>query len=121
MPDEQQFLADEGVDFRLVSALREEGYDLRAIAEEIPGVTDDEVLDFAVETDRVLLTEDKDFGEMVFRRGLQLPGVVVIRLHGLTGAEKIRIIRSAFSDHSLRFRRAFSVVTEKAVRIRAVD
>jgi predicted nuclease of predicted toxin-antitoxin system len=120
LPAEERFLADEGVDFRLVTALRER-YPVVSIAEENPSVTDEEVLKLAVDTDSVLLTEDKDFGEMVFRRGLSLPGVVLIRLHGVQGAEKVHLIQKVFEQHLERLRGSFSVVTGKAIRIRAID
>ena len=89
MPAEERFLADEGVDFRLVTALRER-YPVVSIAEENPSITDDEVLQLAVETDSVLLTEDKDFGEMVFRRGLQ-PGQPVF-LVSCSGTQKAQTV-----------------------------
>lgn len=102
----------------MVKALREQGYDVRAILEESRSITDDEVLQIAVEGDAVLVTEDKDFGEMVFRLGMTTPGVLLIRFHELEGEDKIRLIRTAFEEHSSRFRGAFSVVTDKALRIR---
>lgn len=118
MPDKERFLADGGVDFRLVIALRERGYGVRSVAEESPSISDEKVLQIAVEGDVVLLTEDKDFGEMVFRRGLTLPGVLLIRLHGLKGIEKVRLVQAAFENHAEEFRGAFSVLNDKAVRIR---
>jgi len=60
-----RFLADESCDFTAVRALRAEGFDVLAVAEAIPGAEDDQVIEYAVREERVLLTEDKDFGQLV--------------------------------------------------------
>jgi predicted nuclease of predicted toxin-antitoxin system len=64
-------LADECCDAGTVSAVREAGYDVRSVAEDFAGESDDVVLRRARVEDRVLLTEDKDFGTLVtgFRSG----------------------------------------------------
>ena len=59
------FVADEGVDGAIVSKLRE-SYQVLYIAEMSPSISDDEVLNQANEVGALLLTEDKDFGELVF-------------------------------------------------------
>jgi predicted nuclease of predicted toxin-antitoxin system len=70
-----RFLADEGVDAAIVSALRSDGHDIQWMAEELEGSTDDVVLDAAARDARILITEDKDFGELVFRQRLHHRGV----------------------------------------------
>jgi uncharacterized protein with PIN domain len=62
-----RLLADENIAASLVRALREDGIDVSYVAELASGITDDEVLDLAKAEARLLLTEDKDFGELVFR------------------------------------------------------
>jgi hypothetical protein len=57
-----------------------------AVAEISPRVGDDEVLRLAHEDERVLLTEDKDFGELVYARGLDSCGVVLFRFPAGTRA-----------------------------------
>ena len=61
-----RFLADESCDFNVVRALREAEFDVLAVVEVIPRATDARVIELAVVEDRVLLTEDKDFGQLVF-------------------------------------------------------
>lgn len=58
-----RFLADESCDFAIVRALRAEGFDVLAISELSPRASDETVIDLAVRENRVLLTEDKDFGQ----------------------------------------------------------
>ncbi len=75
-----QAVADESVDFRVVAELRNIGISVYSIAEEAPSITDTSVLSIAFERHALLITEDKDFGELVFR--LQLPhyGILLIRI-----------------------------------------
>jgi predicted nuclease of predicted toxin-antitoxin system len=75
-----RWLADECVDAALVSRLRATGHDATYIAEIASGVTDSEALRRAQEEGRLFLTEDKDFGELVFRFKRAGPGVVLLRI-----------------------------------------
>lgn len=63
-------VADEGVDGHIIARLRQDGHDVLYIAEIEPSISDDIVLSHANAQEALLLTEDKDFGELVFRQGL---------------------------------------------------
>lgn len=67
------FVADESCAKPVVLALREAGHDVLSIAEVAPGATDQQVLERALNEKRVLITEDRDFGELVYARGLSSP------------------------------------------------
>jgi predicted nuclease of predicted toxin-antitoxin system len=60
-------VADEGVDRQIVEQLRQDGHDVAYIAELAPSISDDEVLQQANDRHALLVTADKDFGELVFR------------------------------------------------------
>lgn len=62
-----KFIADEGIDRPIVDRLRQEGYSVWYIAEMAPSISDDMVLKLANDQKALLLTADKDFGELVFR------------------------------------------------------
>ena len=81
-----RFLADESCDFSVVEALREAGFDVVSIAEVFPRATDLRVIELAVEDSRILLTEDKDFGQLVYASAKTSAGVVLIRFP--TGARQ---------------------------------
>lgn len=74
-----RFLADESRDFAVVRALREATFDVVAIVEHSPGATDDQVIALSVREQRVLLTEDKDFGQLVFAANRESAGVIFVR------------------------------------------
>lgn len=68
-----RLLADESCDFSVVRVLRAAGHDVVAVSEVALGATDDEVTDLARREKRILLTEDKDFGQLVFAAGNPFP------------------------------------------------
>ncbi|MGA2939313.1 MAG: DUF5615 family PIN-like protein [Syntrophobacteraceae bacterium] len=74
-----RFLADESCDFAVVRALRAAGHDVKAIVEVCPGIPDEEVMRIGAQERRVLLTEDKDFGWLVFAGTGGSASVIFIR------------------------------------------
>jgi predicted nuclease of predicted toxin-antitoxin system len=76
-------IANENVMATVVSELRARGHDVLWIRESMPGTTDDTILARAQSEERLVLTHDKDFGELAFRYGLPAEcGVILIRLGG---------------------------------------
>jgi len=113
-------LADESVDRQIVESLRDEGYDVLYILEVDPSISDGLVFDRANEMDALLVTADKDFGEIVFRDNrLSSGGVVLIRLAGLSAEKKAGIVLTAFRSHYLEFSNKYSVIEPGKVRIRS--
>ena len=111
-----KILADEGVDESIVTVLRSSGFDVEYILEIAPGTSDDIILEKANKDDRVLLTQDKDFGELVFRLGMIHTGVVLLRFHGLPSEVKARFVLEAFEKSDIEFKGAFVVIQPGAIR-----
>lgn len=112
------FLADESVDFPIVEFLREKKHVVFSIGEMQPGLSDNAVLTLANRKKALLLTADKDFGELIFRQGRISQGIVLIRLFGLTPETKSQIVASAIHEHAAKIKNAFSVITPNITRIR---
>jgi hypothetical protein len=74
-----RLVADESCDFSVVVALRRVGHDTVAIAETMSGADDDKVIALANSDERLLITEDKDFGRLVFAAARAHSGVILIR------------------------------------------
>ena len=74
-----RFLADESCDFSVVRSLRADGHDVVAIADVLPASDDALVMDLARREQRILLTEDKDFGQLVYANMQPSAGVIFIR------------------------------------------
>ena len=110
--------ANENVPGDCVAALREGGHDVLWIRESAPGISDILVLGVAQSEGRLLLTFDKDFGELVYRRGANASrGVVLFRIHKsspdyLTArVTQVLASRQDWESH-------FSVVDEYSIRVR---
>jgi hypothetical protein len=76
------FLADESCDFAVVRALREAGFDVMAVSEPSLGTEDHVVIDLAIHERRMVITEDKDFGQLVYAEGRATGGVLFLRFPG---------------------------------------
>jgi len=86
-----------------------------------PSISDDEVIQRASEESALLLTADKDFGELIFRQGRIVYGVVLIRLAGLSPQHKAEVVAAAIQQHADELARNFTVIRPGAVRIRRRD
>jgi len=114
-----KLLADECIDRQIVNRLRQEGHKvLLYVAEMESGITDDEVLNLANREKSILLTADKDFGELIFRQGKIANGVILVRLAGLSPEIKSGVVTDAIKDHAGKLLQAFTVFTPVTVRIR---
>ncbi|WP_193197534.1 DUF5615 family PIN-like protein [Nostoc sp. MG11] len=91
------------------------------IAEIEPGISDDIVLDLGNQEGALLLTSDKDFGELVFRLRRIASGVVLIRLSGLSTISKAEIVTRAVNEHADELLGAFTVITPTNIRIRKIE
>ncbi len=99
--------------------LREAGHTVLAIVEMEPSISDEAVLEIANQQGMVLLTGDKDFGELVFRDRQHAFGIVLIRLSGLTAIAKAEVVVSAVKEHGDKLAHAFAVISSNNVRIRS--
>lgn len=80
-------------------------------------MTDEAILIQAVAEDRIVITNDKDFGEKVFRDGMPHKGVILLRLDNERSPNKIAILEQLLKNYSDRLEGRFVVVTQSTVRI----
>jgi len=73
------FLADEDCDALIVRALRNDGHDVLSISELSPRAEDADVMRLGVRESRIVVTEDKDFGRLVYAQGQKTAGVILLR------------------------------------------
>ena len=112
------FIADECVPRQIVDRLRTDGHTVSAMTAMAPGSPDDIVLSLAAQEGAVLLTNDLDFGELIYRLGQPTVGVALLRLGGLSTRLKVEVVAAAVQDHAESLLGAFSVITPGTVRIR---
>ena len=113
-----KFLVDESVEFPVVIFLRTLGHDVASVAENFSSVRDADVLAAAHKEHRVLLTNDKDFGELIFLRGLPHHGVVLLRLLREDVPSKIERLRVLLETHGDDLQENFTVVALDGIRVR---
>ncbi len=111
-----KLLADECIEASIVQALRSNGFTVEHVSETMRGSSDIEILAAAKREEAILLTSDKDFGEIVYRQGRATNGVILLRLHGLTGTSKTKIILKTLAQYT-ELHSKFTVVTQTSVRI----
>ena len=111
-------LADECCDALVVDGLRHDGHDVLYVKETAPGSDDDTVLQMAFDQQRILLTEDKDFGELVVRLRRPAHGVVLIRINPANTAAKLTRLRHLLRHHRHRLPGSFAVVDAGKTRFR---
>lgn len=112
-------LADESIDRQIVDRLRLDGHDVFYIAEAEPSINDEQVFDRANAQQSLLITADKDFGEIVFREHrLVSDGVVLIRLTGLSSDTKAKLVSEAFQKSGSEFSNRFCVISPGNIRFR---
>jgi len=114
-----RILADENFPGLAVAALRQQGHDVRWVRTEAPGMSDAEVLTWAVSEGRTIVTFDKDFGELVFRVKLTIPsGIILFRMIGAPTEVVDRVLAAI----SLRedWSRLFAVVEAERIRIKSL-
>ena len=110
-------MCDEGVEAQGVELLRGDGHSVVYVAELAAGISDD-VLAEANRLEALLVTKDKDSGELVYRQGRANHGVLLFRLEGLPPAQKAAIVSSVVATHAIELQGAFTVIAPGHVRIR---
>lgn len=114
------FLANENFPLDAVMVLRQAGHDVVWIRTASPGITDEAVLARAIAEDRVLLTFDKDFGELAIRRGLPATcGIILFRTTATAGPEAAQKVSAALASRT-DWSGHFAVVDDRRIRMRVL-
>jgi predicted nuclease of predicted toxin-antitoxin system len=113
-----RFLADESCDFAVVRALRRAGYDVLAVSEVTTRSDDLQLIKQAAVEGRILLTEDKDFGWLVYVSHEESAGVILVRFPGNARSSLSEAILNLVHDRAHELTNAFVVVQPGYIRIR---
>ncbi len=115
-----QLLADENIPRSIVEWLRAQGHDVLYAAEDRVQAPDVDLLSEAEAQGFVILTEDLDFGELVFRDGLNSHGVVLMRMEDSPASIRLLRLQKAWAAIEKNLPGKFIVVTKSKLRIRAL-
>ncbi len=114
------FLIDESSGKKLHNYLVKNGFDSKYIGDIMPGVSDERVLYFAEKEKRILITNDKDFGKLIFRIKKPSSGVILLRLKEDLPIKRQKYIEQTIKILGNKLNSSFVVVTEGQIRVRNI-
>ena len=111
-----RFLVDESTGKKVCDLLKEEGHDSIYVGDTMPGSSDEDVLTFSENEGRILVTDDKDFGELVFRMSRPTSGVILFRITTKNTQKRFRILLHALKNENLEGN--FTTIKEDRIKVR---
>jgi predicted nuclease of predicted toxin-antitoxin system len=114
-----RFLANENFPLASVKALRNAGYDVASVIEIMPGAKDESVLEYAHQESQIILTFDRDYGELIYRYQLPMPaGVIYLRFVPQTPEEPSEFILRLLIEQIVSLEGRFTVAGRDRIRQR---
>jgi predicted nuclease of predicted toxin-antitoxin system len=115
-----KFIVDESTGTTVARYLRDAGHDVVIVVESMPQASDRDILLKAASENRIVITNNKDFGDLVFRSRERNFGVLLLRLKEDVAANRVRVVQMVLEDHAARLAGSFTVASEDNVRIRPI-
>ena len=112
-----RLLVDESCDAIISRTLRTAGFDVSAVSESQPGASDTEVISLAINESRTLVTEDKDFGQLVYASGHGHHGVILLRYPFALASNIAHELARLIQDRGLSLQKSFVVLQPGKIRI----
>ena len=112
-----RFVVDECTGPAVASWLRSVGHDVLSIYDDARRMADEDILPLAVREDRIIVTNDKDFGDLVYALGMEHQGIILLRLGDERAPSKIAAMARLLDEHADQIAGHFVVVTESTIRI----
>ena len=100
--------------------LEKQGYDAKAVRDIDPRMRDEDIIRVADSENRMVITMDKDFGELVYHSSMEHSGVLLLRLDDARGEEKLRIFKTILENYSDRIKNCFCVFQNNKFRVRNI-
>ena len=113
-------LADENIDHQIIEAIREIGIEVFSVFEQNRGLLDKSIIEFSRNPQRIILTEDKDFGEWVFAHNIKNISVIFLRYEFKETAKMIEVLKGLFSQKQEELFGKFTTVTIQKIRSREI-
>jgi predicted nuclease of predicted toxin-antitoxin system len=115
-----KFLIDVGVGKKVELFLKEQGHDIKTVRTIDPQMPDEEIIRLASSEDRMIITMDKDFGELVYHSKMNHRGVLLLRLEDATGDEKQEVVANILAEYSAEIVNCFCVFQNDRLRIKKI-
>ena len=111
-----KFLADVNIEKTIVEFIRNSGHDILWIPDYNPKISDKDLLQLAVSEQRILLTNDKDFGYFVFLQKKSAKGIILFRIKGQKTEHKLKNLKELLHSYQDKINESFIVITNKKIR-----
>ena len=113
-----KFLVDVGVGKKVENWLKENGFDVLSVRDIDSRARDSQILRWAVDQQRMIISMDKDFGELVYNSGKHHAGVLILRLEDADADTKVAVIKKIFAEYYDKIESHFCVFQDGRLRIR---
>ncbi len=117
----RKFLVDENAGYSIIKYLRKQGYDTKSVSELFPSRDDIFIMGKANQEDRIIVTNDKDFGYLIFKSNIPALGVILLRFRDESPALKINAINTILRLPEEKMLNHFIVASESKIRIRPLE
>ena len=118
MSTDLKFLVDVGVGKKVEDFLYKNGYDILSVRKLNPRMSDSEIINIAAKDNRIVITMDKDFGELIYNSGLIHKGILLLRTENCSGDKKAKILSEILINYSSELEENFCVFSKDRLRIR---
>ena len=118
MQSKLKFIVDVGVSNKVEKWLIAQGFDAKSVRDIDPRMTDCEIIDIASKENRMVVTMDKDFGELVYKSNLANAGILLLRLESYSAEDKLIVVKNILATHQDKIVGRFCVYKDQKLRIR---
>ena len=116
-----KFLVDENVGYSVIEYLRKNGFDTKSVRELFPSRDDIFIIEKAYKEKRIIITNDKDFGYLIFKSNKPAPAIILLRFKDESQTLKIKAIKTILTLPEEKVLNHFIVASEDKIRIRTLD
>jgi predicted nuclease of predicted toxin-antitoxin system len=117
VPEYPRFIVDECTGPAVADWLSMQGFETISVFNELRGLKDKDILAIAIKERCIIITNDKDFGELVFKQNLAHKGIILLRLSDERSRHKIEILKKLLATNLYNLAGNFTVVTGTTIRI----
>ncbi len=117
MPGYPKFIVDECTGPAIAEWLNSNGFETISIFNAFRGSKDTDILAMAIKNGCIIITNDNDFGDMVFKQNLNHKGIILLRLSNERSRHKIEVLEKLLNTNLSDLIDNFTVVTETTIRI----
>ena len=114
-----KLLANENFPLLSVTILEKNGFDIKSIGRDCSGILDSEVIEFAIKEERIILTFDRDYGELIFKKGYRPQcGVIYLRWENFQPDDPGEYLIELFKSQDITYEGMLTVISETHIRQR---